>query len=136
MVASLNEAVAGAEDEPEEAELRTLGKKLSRVKADLLSLGRGLMLSQDPSLAAGAQKLIVDTEEAIRASQQKVRTALRRLGAASDVSEIGSVDLSGQHEVPARREVPGGRNTQPAATAIAGQPLTVSGPGNKVANLI
>jgi hypothetical protein len=49
--------------------------------------------SQDPSLAAGDHELAREAEDAIRAGQQKVRAALRRLGAASDISETGSMDL-------------------------------------------
>jgi hypothetical protein len=85
---------------------------------------------------AGARELVVDAEEAIRAIQQKVRATLRRLGTASDVSETGSVDLSGQHEVPTRREVPVDRNIQPVVSAISSQTLMAGEPGNKVADLI
>jgi hypothetical protein len=103
---------------------------------DLLSLGRGMMLSQDTSLVAGAHELVVDAEEAIWAIQQKVRATLRRLGTASDISETGSVDLSGQDEVPARREVPVDRNIQPVVSAISRQTLMAGKPGNEVADLI
>jgi hypothetical protein len=51
------------------------------------------MLSRDPSLAAGAHELVGEAEEAIQASQLKVRAALRGIGAASDISETGSIDL-------------------------------------------
>ncbi len=47
-VVDMNEAATRAVDEPEEAGLRALGQKMSRIKGDLLSLGRALMLSQAP----------------------------------------------------------------------------------------
>ncbi len=49
-VANLNEAIAKAEDRPEEERLRSLWQELSKAKGDLMSLGRALMLNQDPSL--------------------------------------------------------------------------------------
>jgi hypothetical protein len=113
-VADLNEAAPRAEDKPEEAGLRALGRKLSRVNGDLLSLGRALMLSQDLSLAAEAHELVGEAEEAIRAGQQKVKAALRGIGAALDISETGS-DLSGQRDVPAAGRAPVGQNTQLSA---------------------
>jgi hypothetical protein len=78
-VADLNKAVARVDDKPEEARLRALSKKLSKVKGDLLPLGRALMLSQVLSLAAGAHELVGEGEEALQTGQQKVRAALRRL---------------------------------------------------------
>jgi hypothetical protein len=135
-VADLNEATTRAEDEPEEVGLRVLGRKLSKVKGDLLSLGQALMLIQDPSLAAGAHKLVGEAEEAIRAGQQKVRAALRGIGAASDVSETGSADLSGQCDIPAVGRAPVGKNTQPVAALADRRPLIVIEPGNEVADLI
>jgi hypothetical protein len=47
-IADLNKAAARAEDEPEEAGLKALGRELSKVKRDLLALGWALMLSGDP----------------------------------------------------------------------------------------
>jgi hypothetical protein len=136
MVADLNKAVARAEDEPEEAGLRALSWKLSKVKGDLLSLGWALMLSQDLYLVAGAHKLVGEAEEAIRASQQKVRAALRRLGVASDVSETGSMDLLGQCDVPAIGGALVGRITQPVAPLPSRRLLTTTEPDNEVADLI
>jgi methionine aminopeptidase len=76
-VADLNEAAVRAEDAPEEERLSALGRELSKVKRDVMSLGRVLMMSQDPSLAAGAHKLVGEAEDTIRAGQQKVRAGSR-----------------------------------------------------------
>ncbi len=92
-VADLSEAITRAAGAPEEERLRALGQELSKAKRALMLLGRVLMMSQDPSLAAGAHKLAREAEDAIRAGQQNVRAALRRLGAASDISKTGSMDL-------------------------------------------
>jgi hypothetical protein len=65
-VADLNEAVTRAKYRPEEERLRPLGRELSRMSGDLMmSLGWALVMSQDPSLAAGAQELFGEAEEAI-----------------------------------------------------------------------
>ncbi len=75
-----------------------------------------LMLSQDPSIAAGAHELVGEAEEAIRAGQQKVRAALRGIGAASDISETGSMDLSGQRDGPAADRVFASQSVLPVAS--------------------
>jgi hypothetical protein len=64
-----------------------------------MSLGRFLMLSQDLTLVASAHELVA---EAIRSGEQWVRVVLRRLGAASDISETGSVEgpVSDGHPIP------------------------------------
>ncbi len=59
-VASLNEAVARMEGASEEEGLWELGWRLSEVRKELMSLGRVLMMSQDPPLAAEAHELIED----------------------------------------------------------------------------
>lgn len=75
-VGDLHEAAVKAENKPEEVRLRAIGRKLREVKADLMSLGRALILSQDPSLAAEAQELVREIKEAIRTGQQKVKAVL------------------------------------------------------------
>jgi hypothetical protein len=57
-------------------------------------LGRGLMVSQPPSSAAEVHELVSEAEEAIRSSQRTIKAALRGLGAASDISEAGSLDVA------------------------------------------
>jgi hypothetical protein len=76
----LVQAITELETKPNEANLRLLGQDLNEVKGSLMSLGRVLMLSQDAALAASAHELVVEAKEAIRAGQQWMRAALRRLG--------------------------------------------------------
>jgi hypothetical protein len=75
-VADLNEAIAWVKDVPVEERLRALGRELSKVKRELMLLGRVLMMSQDLSLATGAHELAGEEEDAIRAGQLKVTAAL------------------------------------------------------------
>jgi hypothetical protein len=92
-VAGLNKAVSKAKGAPKEEGLRDLGRKLGAARKELISLERVLIMSQHPSLAAEAHDLTGEAEDAIRAGQQEVKVALRRLGVASDLLETGSLDL-------------------------------------------
>ncbi len=92
-VANLIEAVNLAKDSPEEGGLRDLGRKLGVAKKELMALGRDLMTSQGPALAAEAHDLAGEAEDAIRSRQKVIRSALRGLDVASDISEAGSLDL-------------------------------------------
>jgi hypothetical protein len=64
-ITNLGEAIAKSEDKLDEDRLRFLGQGLSGARGNLMSLGRALMLSQDPTLAAGTHELIPEAEEAI-----------------------------------------------------------------------
>ncbi len=92
-VTSLKEAINGAKGVPEEGGLRDLGQKLGKAKRELMSLGRDLITSQDPSLAAEAHELVGEVEDTIRTDQREIKAALRRLGAAYDLSETGRLDV-------------------------------------------
>jgi hypothetical protein len=128
-LADLNEADAKAEDEPEEAGMKALGQKLSKVTGDLLPLGRALILSQDPSLEAGAHKLVREAEEGEGSPQ-------RNIEATSNISETGSMDLSGWRDVLAAGVAPVSQGNQLAAPLASRRPLTGFEPGNEVTNLI
>ncbi len=104
-ISGLNKDVARMEDR-----LRPLGRELSKAKRELMLLGRVLMMSQDSSLAANAHEMTSEAEDAIRTGQQRVRAALRRIGAASDIAETGSMDVS-----------------LPRGAAVAGGPLAGQG---------
>ncbi len=91
-VASLGEAVTSRVVEPEEGGLRDLAKRLGAVKKELMAMGRELKVSQPPASAMEAHELVSEAEEAIRSSQRTIKAALRGLGAASDISEAGSLD--------------------------------------------
>jgi hypothetical protein len=131
-IASLSEAVAHGMSEPEEGGLRDLGRKLGIVKKELMALSRELMVSQPPALAAEAHKLASKAEEAIRAGQKAIKVVLRGLGAASDISEAGSLDIA---PLPQRPTM--GNLTVPPPFTRAGPSRTTSPEvGNVVAILV
>jgi hypothetical protein len=85
-VAGLNKAINRAKSAPEKAGLCYLGRKLGMAKRELMVLGQDLTMSQAPSLAAEAHKLVREAEDPIRSSQGEIKAALRKLGVASDLS--------------------------------------------------
>jgi hypothetical protein len=64
-VAELMQGVEKLEAEPSEANLRGLPQELAEGKRSIQSLGRALMLSQDPTIAVSAHELLVEAGEAI-----------------------------------------------------------------------
>jgi hypothetical protein len=112
-VTSLGEAVASGVLEPEEGGLRDLAKRLGAVKKELMALGRGLMVSQPPASAMEVHELVSEAEEAIRFNQRTIKAALRGLGAASDISEAGSLDAV----PPPRRPIMGSFTALPPTCA-------------------
>jgi hypothetical protein len=94
------------------------------------------MLSQDPPLAAGAHELIGEAEEVIRTGQQRVRAALQGIGATSDISETGSVDLLGLRDLPVVGRAFPDRETLPTAAPIERRPQVTASLGKEMANLI
>jgi hypothetical protein len=50
-------------------------------------VSKGLMMDQSASVAVEATRLAGEACDAIKASRESIRTALRGLGAASDISE-------------------------------------------------
>jgi hypothetical protein len=131
-VANLIEAVNLAKDSPEEGRLRDLGRKLGVAKKELMALGRDLMMSQGPALAAEAHHLAGEAEDTIRIGQRVIRTALRGLGVASDISEVGSLDSLHTPRGPLRPLSPCGPRP-PQAGPTERQP---HGAGGKVADLV
>ncbi len=67
-----------------------------------------------------------------------MRAALRRLGvgAASDISETGSVDLSAQRKAPVAGMVFANQGIPSMAPFVERRPVTVAEPGNEMADLI
>ncbi len=100
-IAGLSEAVAQGLSEPEEGGLRDLGGRLGIAKKELMALSRELMVSQPPALATEAHELAGEAKEVIRAGQKAIKAALRGLGAASDISEAGSLDIAPPLQRPA-----------------------------------
>ncbi len=84
------EAVARETQDPDETTLRGFGKQLGNSKKEVMALSRSLMLDQPASVAMEATRLANEACDAIKASRESIRAALRGLGAASDISEASS----------------------------------------------
>ncbi len=87
-IATLSEAVTMGVQEPDEEELRDLAKKLGVAKKELMAMGRDLVVNQPAATATDTHELVGEAGEAIKASREMIKAALRRMGAASDISEI------------------------------------------------
>ncbi len=55
-IADLAQALIRLEAEPSKASLRSLSRELNEAKGSMMLLGRVLMLSQDPALAASVHE--------------------------------------------------------------------------------
>ncbi len=116
-IAMLSEAVTTGVQEPDEEELRNLAKKLWAAKKELMAMGRDLVVNQPAATATEAHELVGEAGEAIKASRETIKAALRGMGAASDISEISC--LAGlPHPPPAR---PSMGNLAPPAWPPRGQ---------------
>ncbi len=67
--------------------MRGFGRQLGNSKKEIMAVSRGLMTNQSASVAMDATHLAGEACDAIKASRELIRTALRELGAASDISE-------------------------------------------------
>jgi hypothetical protein len=114
-VASLAEAVTKGVLEPDEEELRDLARKLGAAKKEIMALNRGLVVGQPATIATEANEL---ASEAIKTSRDTIKTALRGMGAASDISEISGP--AGAPRLPPARPVMG--SLAPPVWAPRGQP--------------
>ncbi len=73
---------------PEETVLRGFGKQLGSSKKEIMNLSRNLAVGQPSSIATEATRLANEAGDAIKASREAIRAALREMGAASDISEV------------------------------------------------
>jgi hypothetical protein len=87
--------------EPDEEGLRDLARKLGTVKKEIMAINRGLMVGQPASLATEAHELAIEAGEAIKASREAKKEALKGMGAATDISEA-SGPAGALHPPPAR----------------------------------
>jgi hypothetical protein len=116
------EVVAKVRD-PDEATLRGFGKQLGSSKKEIIALSRSLMLDQPADVAMEVTWLTSEACDAIKASRESIRTALRGLGAASDISEASGP--TGTRGPPSTRPVVGsidpewGTGARPAASGWA-----------------
>ncbi len=73
--------------DPEETVLRGFGKQLGSSKKEIMALSKDLAIGQSADVAMEATRLANEACGAIKISRESIRTALRELGAASDISE-------------------------------------------------
>ncbi len=81
------EATARELQDPDETILRGFGKQLGSSKKEIMSMSKDLMMDQSAGVAVEAARLANEACDAIKASRESIRAALRELGAASDISE-------------------------------------------------
>ncbi len=79
-IASLVEAVTKGVQEPDEEELRDLARKLGTAKKEIMAMSRGLVVDQSAPTATEAYELSSEAREAIRASREATKAALRGMG--------------------------------------------------------
>ncbi len=73
--------------DPDETILRGFGKQLGNSKKEIMALSKDLVVDQSAGVAMEATWLAGEACNAIKASRESIRAALRELGAASDISE-------------------------------------------------
>jgi hypothetical protein len=81
------EATAKEITDPDETILRGFGKQLGNSKKEIMAVSKGLVVDQSVGVAMEATRLAKEACDAIKASRELIRAALRELGAASDISE-------------------------------------------------
>jgi hypothetical protein len=74
--------------DPDETILRGFGKQLGNSKKEVMSASKDLVVGQPADVAMEATRLAGEACDAIKASWESIRAALRELGAASDISEV------------------------------------------------
>jgi hypothetical protein len=70
---------AGAKEmqDPDETTLRGFGKQLGNSKKEIMAVSKGLMMDQSAGVAVEATRLASEACNAIKASRESIRTALR-----------------------------------------------------------
>jgi hypothetical protein len=81
------EAAAKEMQDPNETILRGFSKQLGNSKKEIMALSKDLVINQPTGVAMEASRLAGEACDTIKASREAIRTALRELGAASDISE-------------------------------------------------
>ncbi len=118
------DAVTRELTDPEETVLRGFGKQLGSSKKEIMG--------QTASVATEATRLASEACDAIKASRESIRAALREMGAASDISEA-SGPIRSQPLLPERpsmgRLEPAGR--RPAVPMWPQRPPPPPGVGNR-----
>ncbi len=81
------EAAEREMQDPDKTTLRGFGKQLGNSKKEIMAVSRNLMMDQSAGVAMEATRLASEACDAVKASRESIRAALRGLGAASDISE-------------------------------------------------
>jgi hypothetical protein len=104
------EVAAKEMQDPDKTTLRGFGKQLGNSKKEIMALSRSLMLDQSAGVAMEATRLAGEACDAIKASRESIRAALRGMGAASDISEASGP--TGTRGPPPMRPVVGNIDPQ------------------------
>jgi hypothetical protein len=81
------QAVTRELTDPDETILRGFGKQLGNSKKEIMNVSKDIVVDQPADVATEATRLASEACDAIKASRESIRAALRELGAASDISE-------------------------------------------------
>ncbi len=81
------EAAAKEVQDPNKTVLRGFGKQLGSSKKEIMALIKDLVINHPTGVAMEASRLAGEACDAIKASREAIRAALRELGAASDIFE-------------------------------------------------
>ncbi len=100
------EAATREMQDPNETVLRGFGKQLGSSKKEITALSKDLVINQPTGVAMEASRLAGEACDAIKASREAIRAALREMGAASDISE-SSGSTRAQWAPPARSAIVG-----------------------------
>jgi hypothetical protein len=114
------EAVTRELTDPEETVLRGFGKQLGSSKKEIMTLSKNLAVGQPASMATEATWLASEACDAIKVSRESIRTALKEMGAASDISEasgpVRPQPMLSERPVMGRLEPAGRRPAVPLPT--------------------
>jgi hypothetical protein len=81
------QAVTRELTDPDETILREFGKQVGSSKKEIMAVSKDLVVDQPADVAMEATRLASEACDAIKASRESIRAALRELGAVSDISE-------------------------------------------------
>ncbi len=81
------QAVTRELTDPDETILRGFGKQLGSSKKEIMTVSKNIVVDQPADVATEVTRLGSEACDAIKASRESIRAALRELGAASEISE-------------------------------------------------
>jgi site-specific recombinase XerD len=109
-VVELAQLVERYELETSEVNLKSKSKELTECKRKFQWLARSYLVSDDPSLAVDAHKLLNEVDNVTNRGQRRIRRLLRRLGVLPKGSEASSLENKDVRPrgPPQQAEAPGG----------------------------